>query len=370
MKESIFPKYKRGLRGLVLYSFLINIVFLSPFALWSADSTINTGSENDRCPNKFPNLITDVCWKSLFPIKIGGNTIITMSQVEDNVNYHYNADDANPDNPLCFCTKNGLPAPGVYGSFWEPARVIETVRKPFCFPFLFGEDMGMTNNLWGALGVKSMNAPGDKAFWNVHVYNFPLIYIMQLIGILNGCVDISDQFDLLSFTELDPLWNDDEFSFFSQPESAVFANPVAQALCSIDCVTATAGWPLNAEFWCAGCWGSLYPYTGNTTSGTQVVDSALMSTRILAAAARRGVPFPELVSSGTGAKCGAYPSFMIKKSQYKMSMLKPIPMTSGKCSFPIGRSTIVSSAEYRSVPGTGEDYIWMLWKKKDCCVLF
>jgi hypothetical protein len=64
-------------------------------------------------------------------------------------------------------------------------------------------------------------------------------------------------------TELDPLWNADELSFILNPEAILFGNPIAQAACAADCVAATAGFPLNPLFWCGGCQGSLYPFTGN-----------------------------------------------------------------------------------------------------------
>jgi conjugal transfer pilus assembly protein TraU len=338
----------------------------------SADSSGQTSTVKAKCPNDFPNLINDVCWKSLFPIKLGGMTILSMNGSEDNMDFNYNSDDSEPASPLCTCGQGLDIKVGLSMSFWEPARVIETVRRPYCFPFLFGMDMGDVNALWGSSGQKNMVHPdeGDKAFWNVHEYNFPLLYILQLIGILNGCTDWSDQFDLIGFSEADPQWNDDTLAAYLNPEAALFANPAAQALCATDCIAATAGWPLNAEFWCAGCWGSMYPFTGNTGSGTQVVDSLLTATRFIAHSARNGLPVPELVTSGEGAMCSPQISFFIKKSQYKFSMIYPIPMTEGKCAFPIGRDTITSTAEYRTIPATGEDYGWMIWKKHDCCVLY
>jgi conjugal transfer pilus assembly protein TraU len=294
-----------------------------------------------------------------------------MKDAGDNMDYNYNADDSEPSSPLCTCGSGTDIKFGVALSFWEPARVIETVRRPYCFPFMFGMDMGDITALWGSQGQKDMVRDGDKVFWNVHEYNFPLLYILQLVGILKGCTDWSDQYDLMGFSEALPQWNDDTLAAYINPEAALFANPVAQALCATDCVASTAGWPLNAEFWCAGCWGSMYPFTGNTGAGTQVVDSLLAATRFIALTARDPAAlFPEFVTSGEGAMCGALPSAFIKKSQYKFSMIYPIPMTEGKCAFPIGRDTKVSTAEYRTIPATGEDYGWMIWKKHDCCALW
>mgnify|MGYP001583439016 CR=1 FL=1 len=40
------------------------------------------------------------------------------------------------------------------------------------------------------------------------------------------------------FTEVAPLWNDDELTSYINPEAVVFGNPIAQALCSADCAAA------------------------------------------------------------------------------------------------------------------------------------
>ena len=55
------------------------------------------------------------------------------------------------------------------------------------------------------------------------------------------------------------MWHDDETAFFLNPEAAIFGNPIAQASCATDSIAATAGFPIDALFWCAGCQGSMYP---------------------------------------------------------------------------------------------------------------
>ena len=62
------------------------------------------------------------------------------------------------------------------------------------------------------------------------------------------------------------MWNDDETAFgqcpfFLNPEAAIFGNPIAQASCAADSIAATAGFSIDALFWCAGCQGSMYPRT-------------------------------------------------------------------------------------------------------------
>lgn len=40
--------------------------------------------------------------------------------------------------------------------------------------------------------------------------------------------------------------------------------------------------------------------------------------------------------------------------------------TTGSCTGAIGKSTLVTG-EWRSIPGTGEDYVYLIWQWVDCC---
>ena len=82
------------------------------------------------CTGKFMNPVTDICWSCVLPIKIGAVSIMTAGQ-EDNGS-------SAGSNPVCTCTGGGVPKIGVKVSFWEPARLVEVVRAPYCFPSLGG----------------------------------------------------------------------------------------------------------------------------------------------------------------------------------------------------------------------------------------
>ncbi|VDB02534.1 hypothetical protein BANRA_05466 [Klebsiella pneumoniae] len=107
--------------------------------------------------------------------------------------------------------------------------------------------------------------------------------------------------DIMYMSELDPTWNNDELAFFTNPEAAAVANPIAAAACTADAVSSTAGKPLKQLFWCAGSWGTLYPFSGNQNGGKGVIrDSSLLSTRVLAALHRRGLAWKTM---GSEAMC-------------------------------------------------------------------
>lgn len=363
---SKLPKYL--LKSIAIFALLF-ILFITA-GVASADNTSVPGA---KCVNAFPNLMTDICWKCLFPIRIGGNAIMNFGDMPDNID-ESNVGDYNPSSFVCTCPnpKSLLPDLGLYTSYWEPSRVLEVVMKPNCFPFLFGLDTGDTLNLFGAQGQHgSSDATHSSklASYNVHYLVFPLFEIVQLLVGADYCTDWMTKIDLLYFTEVDPLWRNDELTAIINPESLVFANPIAQALCAPDCLAATAGFPMNALPWCSGCWGSMYPYTGNTSVvGLPVRVTSLLAGRVLARMARLPVPpAQEFDTSGPGAKCGGQFMPFIKKSQYKFSTIFPIPETSGKCCHTLGSSPM-AWGEYRNIPGAGEFQIYMEWRKRNCCL--
>jgi conjugal transfer pilus assembly protein TraU len=349
---------------------LFFVFFFISFSLYADES----GKPEGRCKNEFPNLIGDICWKCMFPIRIGGKKIFDSGSMPDNLSdITGNPDDYNPDEYICSCEdSNGRIRFGIYISFWDPARVLETVEQPGCFPFLFGLDMGESVDIFGGYGTRGRgeeNREEGKAFFNVHYYVFPLLYLLDLIVGAEFCTDWLSEIDLLYLTEVDPLWNDDELTFYTHPEASVFSNEIAQALCSADCIATTTGFPLNAMFWCAGCWGPMYPYTGNTgLKDSSVSTTSLLTSRLIARMARLPVPPAiEYDTSSSGAKCGGIIRPLIKKSQYKFSTIFPIPETESRCCHSLGESSF-TWGEYRNIPGAGEHQTYLMWRKRNCCL--
>jgi conjugal transfer pilus assembly protein TraU len=95
----------------------------------------------------------------------------------------------------------------------------------------------------------------------------------------------------------------------------------------------------------------------------------LLSARILAGLHRRGLNWK---TYGEDALCGGdlYP--MLPKQQYRLSTLFPLAEADseddGKCCHYIGE-TPFKWGEHRTIPGTGEDYLYMIWRFTDCCLV-
>ncbi len=206
------------------------------------------------------------------------------------------------------------------------------------------------------------------AFYHVHYYRYPPIYLLELLTDFICLERIS--FDLAYISEYDPTWNDDKLSFILQPESILFGNPIAQGVCIADCVSATISFPRNELFWCAGCLGNMYPFGGTNSDHTNGVrTSNLLATRVIAKMHRLGLADETSCEKAeiNGKICKKSKAFKIKKNQYKLQMLYPtIPSGDFSC-FPLGLSDSLynSGKEY---PQDGEDFGYLIWRKKNCCM--
>jgi len=164
-------------------------------------------------------------------------------------------------------------------------------------------------------------------------------------------------------TELDPFWNDDERSAILNPEGILFGNPIAQLACAADCAASSAHLPIDSLFWCGGCQGSVYPFTGtiNDHSGG-VQGSLLLTTRMIAKLHREGVLWGY---AGNEGLCGRYYLPLLKKSHYRTQMTYPIPQTSA-CQT-LGKTEIFWQGG-REYPYKGEDFGYLIWRKRSCCL--
>lgn len=308
-----------------------------------------------NCVGKFVNPITDICWSCMFPISIG--------QVP--VNYKGQIDTPNPKSPICLCKKPPIsaPVPGITIGFWEPARLLDVTRTPYCMVGLGGLSLGSGVRGRGTVDVKEN---GQKSsFYQVHYYVYPLIYWLELLADF-ACAEQA-AFDVGYLTELDPIWNNEEWGAVINPEAALFSNPVMQAACSADCAKATVKFPFDKLTWCAGCQGSLYPFTGNISNHISGVESSLLLTqRMLAKLHRLGLAWE---TSGERALCEKKLRTIIKKSQYKTQMTYPKASTNSRLACnPLGRTGFVWGMG-REYPYKGEDFGYLIWRKRNCCLL-
>lgn len=362
------------------------LAFLAACSMQSNADTLEL-----MCPNADfwgPSMITDICWSCLFPLKIMG--VIQMGGG--------NVPPDSSNQALCFCTDDlGVAEIGFGIGMWQPSRLVEIVRKPYCSPTLGGVTLRDSFRLWG---MRDGGDSSDNQFYNYHWFSFPLLEILELLITPECNAGGYTDFDLMYMSEVDPTWNEDEVALFTNPEAAVAANPLLQMACMADCAGSTFNAPLESLWWCSGCWGSLYPFTGNVNAGGSMPRvTSLLATRAAAALHRRGLAWKTV---GDDAMCGGQIYPMLPKTQYRMQMLFPISEASNepptppaavdgnpgaettgtsdtgnsqidnfvydqRCCHNIGSPTMLWG-EWRNIPGAGEDAVHVMFRWVDCCV--
>ncbi|NDE19543.1 MAG: sex pilus assembly, partial [Alphaproteobacteria bacterium] len=278
----------------------------------------------------FVNPITDVCWSCLLPISIG--TPPTGIEIGKG-STPKKRDTKNPKSPICICSKGTppIPIPGISIGFWEPVRLVDITRTPYCMVNLGGVMLGSDMRKVSSYNRSYGNRTAHNSFYHVHYYIYPLIYWLELITDF-GCLEEST-FDVAYMSEYDVTWNDEKLQSLLNPESILFGNMLAQAA-----------------------------HIGG------VQNSSLLTTRILAKMHRIGLAQETSTSDGSinGAICRKFRAPKIKKSQYKLQMVNPATTSSGIGCWPIGLSDMLYSS-FKEYPYDGQDWGYLIWRKKNCC---
>lgn len=321
----------------------------------------NSFGESGKCNGKFINPITDICWSCIFPISIGG------TKMKSGSNRH---DTKNPSAIICHCMKDNVTQVlGITIGFWEPIRLIDITRKAMCLVNMGGISLGYDRYQSAYSKGYDGTEHNQHSFYHTHLYVYPVIAWLKLITDL-GCVSKGDSVDLAYMSEYDPTYKND--ANFLNPEVYLFANPIAQASCSADCIAASTGLPLDGLFWCAGCLGNIYPFSGNVSSHVGGVQaSSLLSIRTLAKLHRIGLARKTSTndSSINGELCRNQLAPKIIKSQYRLQMTYPISATKGPLSCnALGMSDTLHNFG-KEFPYKGEDFGYLVWRKKNCCLL-
>lgn len=294
--------------------------------------------------------------QNVFPIRLGGIEIIG-----------YEGDDYNSagSSPICICK---MPPPifirvGLTFSMWEAAHLVETVKHPWCSPSV-GMEIPLPWNS-SAVGGESVEEGENtqSASAQVHVIIYPL-WILVGLFLDVVCFQYAKSFDYLYITEIDPLWQNDMWATLLGPEAFLVANPITQAICSVDTIAATAQRPMDLLFWCMGAWGSTYPMSENLSSSGYVQAQAGLAARMVAKLHRELLLWGTIGSPTVSGWCQRYIMPMWIKKQYNLQLLYPKSFNVRKV---IGKPGLFWSSG-KNPPWKGDDFVWMLYNKRDCCL--
>lgn len=320
---------------------------LMPVLLLLALMLLSPWAQAGKCGPSPINPVTDVNWPCIFPISIGG--LIQAGASGTGL-------DQDPDainSPICVCGASV----GVSISFWEPARIIDTVADPYCFMALGRK---LPNPTPGRLGGSRIKTGGSsRAFQQLHYYIFPVWAVLDMFLDM-PCTD-KTAFDVAMMTEVLPHWNNDILSMLLNPESVLFGNPAAQLACAADSVAATAGLPINQLFWCQGAWPSVYPLSGSITDTDYVEANAALAARGIFMMGRLGL----LLDPGV-THCGVVPTPIWRKRNSRLQMAKPVR---GSSCLPIGRPGLLWTAG-KNPPMAGDNFAWVLFRRVKCCIQY
>lgn len=296
----------------------------------------------------------DVCWQCIFPIKIGGQKMGSSGQPD------------NPDCPareaLCACPSATLVRFGVTFAMWEPARLIETVKDPWCFPSLGMVLDGGSSGFTGAElrgGTESMgNQEGMRTFAQAHYWGF-YAYQMMEEKINQTCWEDTG-YRLMYMTEIDPLWNDDYTAALVTPEATLFTDKDIQLSCIADSMSSNLWLSSPDLFWCMGFWGSAYPMTGHNNDEDYVQANNGIAARMLYKMARENM----LLDPGV-LLCYAIPTPIWIKWHYRMQIAQP---TRHLTCYQIGTTGIRWAYSQNMAFLNGSDnFTFILFRKRSCC---
>ena len=245
-----------------------------------------------KCGGRFFNPVSDIDWRAMFPIKIGG-VAVTPGEGTDTVNHF----------PICFC---GSPVPrvGIKVSFWEPVKLDRGRKAPRMLPFARGQKASPSLLRHGGEHTgREAEQRGDRtSFLHVHHFIYPVFSVLSLFSSF-GCMT-QGGFDLAYMTAFDPTLEQRRTLVPAPPRNSACGKSRRAGIVRRRRRGCTAGgFGLNELFWCAGSWGSVYPHTGNNgATGDLPAVYALSAVKLLAKLHNELLAFK---TTGEGSLCAA-----------------------------------------------------------------
>lgn len=370
-------------------------ICFSLVAIFAPIAQAGSGVSGTVCPDAglFNELIGGVCWSAMFPIRLAGTTMFAGNSGVPN--------DADTST-ACSCGGSAqnlqLPTVGVSLGFWQPAMLLEATSEPFCSPAIGGVNVGagtskfFSGSLGGNVGSGPSVSSKNSTFYNVHLYTFPLLTMMQLLNV-PSCNSGYNGMNMIGLSETEPQWNDDMLALLLSPEALMFANPMGVLSASGECASEIAGGQaIDSMYWSAGCWGLLYPFAGSSTYGADPIQASnLTVTRFLATQFRLGFLYQ---TTGSQVMCGPRHTAIIPKQQFRFQLMFPgnettsvpnagvpagapqstggasvitAPTQSGQCTHALG-DTPLKWGEWDARPGSGGNYVYLVWQWTNCCL--
>lgn len=312
------------------------------------------------CPAVNPPVVGPVAlanWNSLFPIYIFGVPV---------VGGHIAKPHKMITSPVCTCpwrlSFGTVSLPGIMVNWFTPQFVAEASEIPGCISFLGVNPLESYSPLKRS-GNRAEGGDGPQVKQNkrqVHLFENPMGEMLEsLQGTLcsYGTTDISTSY----LTEPDPLWQNDQWSVIFNPESILFANPIAALACAADFVGANIGQPIDELFWCSGS-KTLYPLSAvDEISDDLNHTNSVTIHRFFFRQTRLGMMWKSI---GPSAICTPHPTPIMSKQQYRIDPIWPLPPGFGSVAvFGMNKFMWRTTGTFT----TQESGVFNIWKAVQCC---
>lgn len=265
----------------------------------------------------------------------------------------------------CECEYGEFVRTGTLVTVWEPVRIIETVKDPYCM-LAAGEDDsdGGTPDDGQALETNSgthsdTGAQEDHSVFQ-HVHIILPDYIMQSIQqVDNRCwhSSVGNPMDYIS--EDDAAWSDDTIAAATYPLTSMAADYDMQMECENDAYSSQLGLPNSILFWCMGAWGSTYPMSGHNNNDEYVTGNIALAARAIYIGGRTG-----RIHDAASYYCYAGPMPLWIKHYFKLQPLRPARKA---YLIPIGLSSHLWDDRLNADMECGDNFAWVLWRRRWCC---
>ena len=254
---------------------------------------------------------------------------------------------------------------GVLVSFWEPHRIIETVKDPYCSPtdsqsFLLSEAADAAGTLdpmfMSGTHADHSNTEDATVFSQVHYLTHPVLDVI-ITASDSICREFSD-YKMEYISETDSEWQS-IYSSMWWPEAELFADFSLVKSCMADAAAAQSGTPIDALYWCMGSWGMLFNMNGHLNQDEYTTGNAGLAARTIAHMGRRG-----FLMDAASSTCHAISMPTWIKNYFRLQPLRP---TERSIKIPIGMAPLLWGSGLNTVNMNGDNFAWLLWRLRICC---
>lgn len=282
-----------------------------------------------------------------------------------------------------------LPTGGIVTKFWENSHFVEVVRHRGCSPSLFGAGLGQID----LTARNAVSAGGEDGFYHVHAIPNPALAVVKA-SMEQACHIAAVADTTPYFSELDFIWNPANISpdlgsptawtEIAAPDIEYVAKKVLWSIdqvtgasvqsveslaCVGECVFITAGGaPMSALGNCSGCNGLVAPYNGKATGLGGRRAAELLAHRFVNLAMNKLLGgWSSTTSSAAYCNSGVpRPSPGFPKNEFRLQSLYPAEESSmRKFGAP---HTLVAGEAGKQGDFFKQDYVFLLWKRRECCV--